>query len=380
MNLQELRKEIDDIDAQLVSLFSRRMEISSDVAQYKAENNLPVYDPARERQKLADIGSKLPDDLKEYGYTLYSLIFELSRSRQSRIITHGNDITRKITEAIENTPKTLPFAPVVACQGVEGAYSQIACEKAFSFPNIFYFQSFESVFTAIEKGLCKYGVVPVENSTAGSVNKVYDLMMSHNFSIVRSVRIKVDHNLLAKPGTKIEDIKEIFSHEQAISQCADFLSTLKDVRITPVANTAVAAKMVAESGRNDVAALSASSCARLYSLQCLKSSVQDKGNNFTRFIVISKDLEIFPGADRTSLMCILPDKPGSLYRILSRFNSLNINLKKLESRPIPDRNFEFMFYFDLDISINSPHFIQLIGELETACDEFSYLGSYSEVI
>ena len=380
MNLQELRKEIDAIDTQLVSLFSRRMEISSDVARYKAENNLPVYDPARERQKLADIGSKLPDDLKEYGYTLYSLLFELSRSRQSRILTCGNDITEKIAKAIENTPKTLPFAPVVACQGVEGAYSQIACEKAFSYPNIFYFQSFEAVFTAIEKGLCKYGVVPVENSTAGSVNKVYDLMMSHNFSIVRSVRIKVDHNLLAKPGTKMEDIREIFSHEQAISQCADFLSTLKDVRITPVANTAIAAKMVAESGRNDVAALSSSSCARLYSLQCLKSSVQDKGNNFTRFIVISKDLEIFPGADRTSLMCILPDKPGSLYRILSRFNSLNINLKKLESRPIPDRNFEFMFYFDLDISINSPNFIQLIGELETACDEFSYLGSYSEVI
>ena len=244
----------------------------------------------------------------------------------------------------------------------------------------FYFSSFEAVFAAIEKGLCRYGVLPLENSTAGSVNAVYDLMMRHDFRIVRSVRIKVDHNLLVKPGTKLSDVREIFSHEQAISQCAAFLSTLKDVKITPCENTAVAARMVAESDRGDVAALSARQCMDLYGLDCLAPSVQDQGNNFTRFICIARDLEIYPGADRTSLSMILPHKPGSLYKVLSRFYALGSNLNKLESRPIPERNFEFMFYFDLENSVYDPRFIQLMGELDEICEEFHYLGSYSEVV
>ena len=263
---------------------------------------------------------------------------------------------------------------------MEGAYSQIACEKLFRRPSILYFNSFNAVFNAIENGLCRYGILPVENSTAGSVNAVYDLMTKHNFRIVRSMRLKVDHNLLVKPGTKLEDIREIYSHEQAISQCAGFLQKLPKVKVTPCANTAVAAKMVAESPDPGTAALSSAACMKLYGLNCLKEAVQDKGNNFTRFICISKELEIYPGADRTSLMMVLPHTPGSLYKVLSRFYALGLNINKLESRPLPDKNFEFMFYFDLDTSVYSPQFIQLMGEMQTICEEFSYLGSYSEVI
>ena len=239
---------------------------------------------------------------------------------------------------------------------------------------------FDAVFNAIEKGLCRYGVLPLENSTAGSVNAVYDLMTQHNFRIVRSVRIKVDHNLLANPGAKLENIREIYSHEQAISQCAHFLQGLPNVKVIRCENTAVAARMVAESGRDDVAALSSRACRELYGLDCLAASVQDQGNNYTRFICIAKDLEIYPGADRTSLMMVLPHKPGSLYKVLSRFYALGINLNKLESRPIPERDFEFAFYFDLDTSIYSPQFQQLMGELPGLCEEFSYLGSYREVV
>ena len=188
-------------------------------------------------------------------------------------------------------------------------------------------------------------MLPLENSTAGSVNAVYDLMTQHNFRIVRSVRIKVDHNLLANPSAKLENIREIYSHEQAISQCAHFLQGLPNVKVIRCENTAVAARMVAESGRDDVAALSSRACRELYGLDCLAASVQDQGNNFTRFICIAKNLEIYPGADRTSLMMVLPHHPGSLYKVLSRFNALGVNMNKLESRPMPDRNFEFMFYF-----------------------------------
>jgi chorismate mutase/prephenate dehydratase len=263
---------------------------------------------------------------------------------------------------------------------VEGAFSQLACEKLFSYPNIMFCNSFESVFSAIDAGLCRYGVLPLENSTAGSINKVYDLMMKHRFYIVRSVRLKVDHNLLAKKGATLSGIKEIYSHAQAISQCANFLSSLPGVKVIECENTAKAAQLVAESERTDIAALSSRYCAELYGLVTLKSAVQDQGNNYTRFICISKDLEIFPGADKTSLMLSVPHKPGSLYRVLSRFYALGINLNKLESRPIPDRDFEFMFYFDLDTPVYSDAFTQLIGELESSCDDFRYLGSYGEVV
>ena len=179
---------------------------------------------------------------------------------------------------------------------------------------------------------------------------------------------------------KREDIKEIFSHEQAINQCAGFLKTLPHVKVTVVENTAIAAKMVAESDRTDVAALSSHSCASLYGLDCLSASVQDKGNNYTRFICISKNLEIYPGADRTSIMCVVAHRPGSLFKVLSRFFALGINLQKLESRPIPDRDFEYMMYFDFDTPLYSPEFVQVISELEDMCEEFRYFGSYSELV
>ena len=161
---------------------------------------------------------------------------------------------------------------------------------------------------------------------------------------------------------------------------AHFLQGLPNVKVIRCENTAVAARMVAESGRDDVAALSSRACRELYGLDCLAASVQDQGNNFTRFICIAKNLEIYPGADRTSLMMVLPHHPGSLYKVLSRFNALGVNMNKLESRPMPDRNFEFMFYFDLETSVYTPQFTQLMGELPELCEEFTYLGSYSEVV
>ena len=379
MDLSYYREQIDQIDDELIQLFARRMETAAQIAQWKRQAGKPVMDAGRERAKLLDVMEKCPAEFKDYAVSLYSLLFELSRSYQHRILDSSSALTEQITAAVENTDPLFPKTATVACQGVEGAYSQLACEKLFRLPDIFYFNSFDAVFSAIEKGLCRYGIIPLENSTAGSVNKVYDLMMRHNFRIVRSVRLKVDHNLLVKPGTRMEDIREIYSHEQAINQCARYLQKFSGVKIIPCENTAMAAKYVSEAG-GGAAALSSRSCAKLYGLACLEESVQDQGNNYTRFICISKDLEIYPGADRTSLMLVLPHTPGSLYKVLSRFYALGINLNKLESRPLPERDFEFMFYFDLDTPVYSPQFIQLMGELQNICEEFNYLGSYSEVI
>lgn len=380
MDLNELRLEIDQIDDELVRLFCQRMEVAAKIADYKKENHLPILVPSRERAKLQDVAQKAGPDMANYTRVLYSMLFELSRSYQSKCNDTTSPLHDMIMEAIDHTPKLFPQAPMVACQGVEGAYSQIACEKIFKSPFIMYFKNFEGVFHAIEQGLCQYGILPIENSTAGSVKKVYDLMIRHNFSIVRTFRLKVDHNLLAPSGTRLEDIKEIYSHEQAIGQCADFLAEIPGVKVIPVENTAVAANMVAQSGRKDVAAISSRPCAELYGLDCLAASIQDKGNNRTRFICISKNLEVYPGSDKTSIMMILNHKPGALYKVLARLYTLGINVTKLESRPIPDREFEFMFYFDLETSIYSEEFVQLMCELDELCEEFKYLGSYSEVV
>ena len=380
MDISQIRNQFDQIDTQLVDLFTQRMDLSAQVSAHKKEHNLPILVPAREREILAKVAEQAGPEMGGYARVLYSLLFELSRGYQSKCNLTLTQLHDQIMESIDSTPKLFPQTPMVACQGVEGAYAQIACEKIFKSPFIMYFKNFEGVFTAIEQGLCQYGILPIENSTAGSVNKVYDLMIKHNFSIVRTFRMKVDHNLLANRGAKLSDIKEIYSHEQAISQCSGFLSTLSGVKVIPVENTAVAAKMVAESGRTDCAALSSRGCAELYGLTCLASSVQDKGNNHTRFICISKGLQVYPGSDKTSIMMVLPHRPGSLYRVLARLYTLGINVTKLESRPIPDREFEFMFYFDLETSIYSEEFVQLMCELDDLCEEFKYLGSYSEVV
>ena len=381
MNLEELRAEIDTIDDNLLQDFAQRMNVVGQIGQEKKSEGLPTLDPAREREKLADIVAKLPPEMEQYGYTLWSMLFEISRSYQSSLNPQPSALRKDIERAIADTQPLFPPAATVACQGVEGAYSQLACEKLFKHPQVMYFKTFESVFSAIENGFCDYAVLPLENSTAGSVKEIYDLMLSHSsFKIVRSTRLKVDHNLVAKKGTKMSDIKEIFSHPQAISQCAKFLDAMPGVKITACENTAAAAEAVAKSERTDVAAISSYNCVELYGLERLAADIQDRSNNYTRFICISKKLEIYPGADKTSLMLVLPHRPGALYQILGRFYALGMNLIKLESRPLPDREFEFMFYFDLETSVYSDEFIRLVDDLDAICEEFQYLGSYSEVI
>ena len=379
-DLSEIRKRIDAIDTQICDLFSRRMQCTHEVAEYKRANNKPVLDRGRERAKLADVASKVPEPLRDYSQVLFNLIMEISRAQQSAENNQDSPLAGQIVRAVADTPALFPQSAFVACQGVEGAYSQHAADRLFKHATINYFEEFEGVFRAVDQGFCKYGVLPVENSTAGTVNQVYDLMMRHKFSIVRSVRIKVDHNLLALPGAKLEGIRDIYSHQQAINQSRRFLDSLPNVTVHVAENTAAAAKMVAESGRTDVAALSSRSCAELYNLVALARNVQDSDANYTRFACIAKDLEIYPGADRTSLMVVTKNDPGSLYKVLARFYALDINLVKLESRPIPNSDFDFMFYFDVECPVAAPEFASLIASLDDVCEEYRYLGSYSEFV
>ena len=381
MDLNEVRQRIDGVDNQLIVLFEQRMKIAQDVAAAKIEMGIPVYDPARERAKLLNIAGKVPEEHREQIVSLFSLIMSMNKAEQQKIVHEHDGSSPAANARATYLPADTPFpsTATVACQGVEGAYSQIAACRLFKVPGISFFDTFEGVFRAVQEGFCEYGVLPIENSTAGSVNAVYDLLAKYRFSIVRSLRLKIDHNLLAKPGTKLENVSEVFSHQQALSQCKEYLEQL-GVKPTVVENTAMAAKMVRDSGRDDVAALSSRSCASLYGLTMLDTDVQDSKNNYTRFVVISAKPQVFSGATRTSLMLTTSNDPGSLYRVLEHIYALGINLVKLESRPIPGRDYEFVFYFDLDCPVGSTSLDRLLDSLDTVCERFTYFGSYTEVL
>ncbi len=379
MEIEKLRAKIDEIDDNILNLFTQRMGLAGEIAEFKRKNSLPVADRTREREIIGRLTDGMDDELAGYTKVLFTTLFDLSRSYQTRRILPESPLAADIARALAETPECFPQSATVACQGIEGAYSQIACDKLFSRPSIMYLNSFQGVFQAVDKNLCRYGVLPIENSLYGSLNEVYDLMKKYRFHIARAIRLQINHALLAKKKTDISQIKEIFSHEQALGQCSEFLSKLSGVKVTVCDNTAMAAKLVADSPRDDVAAISSRSCAELYGLTPILERIQNSDNNYTRFICISKKLEIYPGADKTSLMFTLPHRPGSLYGMIAKFSALGLNLTKLESRPIAGRDFEFMFYFDMQASIYSKEVIALLSELDNSPEQFVFLGSYTEI-
>jgi len=377
MKIEDLRKEIDAIDDQLIALFEKRMKTAKSIAEVKAKDGLSVTNREREREIINNLTTKVSPDLSVYTKILYNTLFDISKSYQSKQMSTTSELADKINYALENTPKMLPQTATIACQGTEGAYSQQACEKFFYSPSIMYFNNFRGVFDAVNHGMCKYGILPVENSVYGSVTQVVDLMKEYDFYIVKSAKIQVHHALLKKKGTK--EIKEIFSHNQAIGQCDKYLKSLKNVKITVCENTAEAAKMVAQSDRDDIAAIASPVCAELYNLEIASDNINNSENNYTRFILISKNLEIYPGADKISFSISVSHKPGSLYNLISKFASVGINLTKIESRPIPGKDFEFMFYFEMSVSVYSDELTALLNEFENSPEQFCFLGSYTEI-
>ena len=377
MELSEYRAKLDAIDDQMAALFKERMETVKQVADYKKANGVPVMAAGRERDILYRVTGLAGGELEEYTKILWSTLLELSRDYQENRLTTGESpLCRDILAAAERTGQ-FPTRAVVACQGIEGAYSQIACDKLFPLSQIMYFGRFEGVFRAVEAGMCRYGILPIENSSAGSVAEVYDLMEKYNCKIVRSLKLKVEHCLLAKPGVSLRDVKEVVAHEQALDQCGDFLKS-SGVKITVFSNNAAAAKYVSESQRTDLAAIASVNCADLYGLRVLSDHIANSDHNYTRFICISKTMEIYEGADRITFVTSASHRPGSLYSLIAKFATRGLNISKLESRPIPGKDFEFRFYFDVEASVKSKDTQTVLSQLEKE-DFFTFLGAYSEV-
>ncbi len=378
--LAEIRGEIDEIDGELVKLFVRRMEASEKIAEAKRASHVPVCDPAREREILSKVAKAVGPDLESEARMLFTTLMSMSRGLQRAELAGEDSFAASVSRAIASTPDRFPSSATVACSGVEGSYSQQAVSRLVQFPTIFYFKGFDDVFSAVEKGMCDYGVLPIENSAVGSVTAVYDLMAKHNFKIVRALKLRVRHVLLAPRGTRIEDVREISSHPHAIAQCSEFLRGLPSARIVPATNTAAAAAELAKSGRRDVAVIASRECAELYGLDVLREGISNTASNYTRFICISKRSEIYPDADKFSVMMSLNHRPGALTDVLVKFAAAGVNLTKLESRPVPGSDFEFRFIFDFEASPRDPRALKMLSglSLDPEIERFTFLGSYSE--
>jgi len=304
----------------------------------------------------------------------------ISRGRQRRQLSDDRGFARHLSDAVAATPDAFPTKASVACPGAEGGYSQQAASAFVAFPSIFYFRDFESVFAAVEQGMCDYGVLPIENSAAGSVTQVYDLMARHAFKIVKAMKLRIRHVLLASKGVALSDVREIASHPHALAQCAAFLKDHAAIRAVPAPNTAVAAETLAKSGRRDAAVIASRECAELYGLEILADDISDTMSNFTRFICISRKEEIYPAANKFSLMMSLPHRSGALSDVLVRFAAVGVNLTKLESRPVPGSDFEFRFVFDFEASPHDERVVRLLSSLanDPEIEKFTFLGAYEE--
>lgn len=375
MDLLGLRKEIDNIDEQLIPLLLKRMSISEQVARYKVERGIPVLNAEREQQILDNVAEKCGaqgDTIK----TVFSATMDASRALQHKIIGGGKKL-RDTIEGAKSTGKLTANGESVACQGVEGAYSGVTANTLFPDSPVRFYKQFEDVFEAVNKGEAKYGVIPVENSTAGSVHESYDLIMKYRFYVVGAYDLKIEHCLCAKADTKYEDITNVYSHPQALSQCNNFLKSF-DFTGVNFSNTAAAAEFVAKSSKSNIAVICSELAAKKYGLKILKRNVQNNNNNRTRFIVISKELVIGEDADKISLIFSAPHTTGSLYRVLGRFSMAGLNLTKLESRPIENADFDYYFYVDVMGSVKDESTLDLICALYDELPEFEFLGNYFE--
>lgn len=374
MELDEIRKNIDCVDSELLELFTRRMELCEQVARYKAKNGMEIFQSGRERQVLDKIAEMSPERLEAASRLLFSQIMEISKCLQQD----------RLTEASQVEIRSLAKNPTVACPGICGSYSEEACIKAFGREaKINYYDTFEQVFEAVNSGEARYGVVPIENSTAGSVDDTYSLLEHCDMFICGRLFISVNHVLASKGEGRIT---RIISHPQALHQCSEFIEKT-GCKTVQVSNTSIAARTVSESEETGAACICSAHCAELYGLRVLNENIADSNENFTRFIIISKEMEIVENSDVISVCFSLPHTSGSLYKLLTRFYFTGLNLTKIKSRHMPPHikrksgaeGFEVIFYLDFEGSVLNPSVGKLLKNLEKDCGYYRFLGNYKEI-
>lgn len=375
MELSELRNEIDSIDKQIADLFAKRNRMASEVAAYKKEHGLPIFQGAREKEVLEKAASNVPEDMRKGGEILFQTLMDISKCRQRLLLSEAEPFD------VSSTAQR----PVIGAV-TKGSYSAAASEKfCGEDAEIRYFSSFADVFKAVDNGTIDYGALPIENSTAGDVNDTFELMMQHDIYIVKSVKLRIEHVLAAKKGVKLDDIKNVTSHEMALKQCSGFLGG-RNFRLVESNSTAKAAENLSLSDSSDTAVICSAYCAKLYGLDIIADDINDIKDNYTRFIMISKKLQVTENANVVSVALTVPHRAGSLYRLLTRFAYSGLNLCRIESRPMPSHlsalkkdAFDFMFYLDFIGSINDENVVKLLRSLETEMRYYRFFGNYEEI-
>lgn len=369
MDLQQLRDRIDSVDEKILSLFLERMELCKGVADYKKANNLPVYQGNREQQVIDRIKALTGDkDLENGTAALFTSIMDISKSLQSRSIISDNDSYSFVSPDFEG-------AETIACQGISGANSETAARHLFGDKKIRFMRTFEDVFKAVESGEVQYGVLPIHNSTAGSVAAVYDLMAKYSVYIVRTICLDINHCLAARTMLAPNEIGCVCSHPQALAQCSEFIAQNR-LHTSDYGNTAMAAKSVARSTEK-IAAVCSPECAQQHGLQIIAEDIADSPLNRTKFICISRELQVAEGSDTISVMLKIPHTEGSLYRLLGKFMISGMNLSKLESRPVKDGSFDVMFYLDFTGNIADPEVRMLLSDMAANLEYFRFLGNFN---
>ncbi len=374
-DLQELRNDIDKIDEEIVRLFEERMRISGDVARFKIANGRKVYDREREKAKLETLTALASSEFTRHGVAeLFEQIMSMSRKLQYRLLAeHGAEGRLPFISVDDIERKNIR----VVYQGVEGAYSHAAMRTYFGADvNCYNVKRFRDAMEAIADGAADYAVLPIENSSAGIVADNYDLLVNFENYIVGEQIVKCEHCLLGLPGTQLSDIRRVYSHQQALSQCEEYLDAHREWRLIPYDNTAGAAQKVAEEGDRHQAAVASRFAAECFGLEVLAEHIYYNEANFTRFIVVTNQRIFRRDATKISICFELPHQSGSLYNILSHFIYNNLNMTKIESRPIPGRNWEYRFFIDFDGNLNDSSVKNALRGIREEAINMKILGNY----
>lgn len=383
MDLSECRKEIDNIDKELVKLFEKRMNVAINVAKYKIENNLPIFNEAREVEVIKKNVDRL--DNKEYSNLtekFFNHLMALSRSLQADIFEENNDdAVSKIENNISINKDKRNLSDIrIGYQGVKGSFSEEAMIKYFGENHINNnYEEFEDVFLALKNDEIDYGILPIENSFTGAITTVYDLLVKYGLYIVGEECIKIDQNLIGVKGTNISDIKEVYSHPQGFEQSREFLSNHNDLKLIPFHNTAISAKYISELNDKSKAAVASLRAAKIYDLDIIQKEINDKDDNHTKFIIIGRKLESSKECNKITVVFSLDDKSGTLYNLLRHFAENNINMIKIESRPSKNEPWQYLLYVDFEGNIENNDVKKAINLIEENSEYFKLLGSYQRV-
>jgi len=375
IDLMDLRKEIDRIDKEILDLFERRMEVSKGVAKYKIENNKPVFDKDREIEKIKVLKGMAKDSFSAHGVEeLFQQIMAMSRKLQYKLLTEKGYEEKTKFQMVDKI-----FSPNarVVYQGIEGAYSHAAAKEYFKgSPKLFHVKKWKDAMEMVACKAADFAVLPIENSTAGSVYDNYDLLEAYDHYIVGEQLIKCKHVLVACPGSQISDIQTVYSHEQALRQCAPYLSEHEQWKKIQVNNTAVAAKMVADLKEKSVAAISSVHAAKLYGLTILEEKPYFSDYNSTRFIIVSGERIFTADAGKITVCFELPHQSGSLYNILSHFIYNDLNMTKIESRPVFEKSWEYRFFIDFEGNLKDGAVKNALRGIESEAKGFRVFGNY----